>query len=69
MLLASGDRDGYGAAEDTRRLHEWAADAELVIVESDLHGTDILLDGGSAASLKDDILANLERVAASPTTC
>lgn len=71
MVLLSGDRDGYGAADDTRQLHEWVtAPNELVIVDSDRHGTDVLLDGGPAADeLAQAMLAFVDRVAAEPVPC
>ena len=71
MLLMSGDRDRYGAAEDARQLHEWAtAPKQLLIVDSDLHGTDILQEGGpNATELTSAMLSFIDQVAAESSTC
>jgi predicted alpha/beta-hydrolase family hydrolase len=70
ILFASGTGDEHGAAEDAERMSAWAPSAELVLVESDLHGTDILLEGGPAAdTLRAAILGFLEGVRAAPTRC
>jgi dienelactone hydrolase len=71
ILFASGTGDEHGAAEDAERMSAWAPSAELVLVESDLHGTDILHEGGPAADeLRAAIHAFLDRVTTSPrTTC
>ena len=71
ILFASGTEDEHGAAEDAERMSAWAQSSELVLVESDLHGTDILHEGGPAADeLRAAILDFLDRVTASPeATC
>ena len=71
ILFASATEDEHGAAEDAERLSGWAPSADLLLVESDLHGTDILLEGGPAADqLRAAILDFLDRVTASPdATC
>jgi predicted alpha/beta-hydrolase family hydrolase len=70
VLFASGDRDALGAAEDTRQLHRWAADGELVMVESDQHGTDIFVeDQPAAAEFTGAALDFMARIAAQPTPC
>ncbi|GAA4924808.1 dienelactone hydrolase [Stackebrandtia albiflava] len=71
-LLATGDRDHYGSTEDTRTLHEWwGAGSELLVVESESHGTDILADGGEpAAELTTALTDFVDRVAnGSGPTC
>jgi dienelactone hydrolase len=71
ILFASGTGDEHGAAEDAERMSARAPSAELVLVESELHGTDILLEGGAADDeLRAAILGFLDRVTASPgATC
>jgi pimeloyl-ACP methyl ester carboxylesterase len=71
MLFMSGDRDAYGAAAAARRLAEWVtAPSELLIVESERHGTDILEEGGPAATeLRRSILAFVDQVDDEPSTC
>lgn len=57
MLMMSGAKDGYGGRNAAEQLYAWAtAPKELLIVESGLHGTDILLEGGpQAAQLEEAI--------------
>ena len=51
-------------------MSAWAPSAELVLVESDLHGTDILHEGGPAADeLRAAILDFLDRATAGSTPC
>ena len=73
MLIASGDEDSYGAGEDAVRLHEWTSEvSELLIVESGLHGTEILLEEEPAVAdeLRQGMTDFLDRVAEAPaTTC
>lgn len=70
MLVASGDRDGYGAGDDAGQLHSWVPTSELHIVPSLRHCTDILAEGGEPADqLKQAMLAFLERVSADSNTC
>ena len=71
ILFASGTGDEHGAAEDAERISAWGPSAELVLVESDLHGTDILHEGDPAADeLRAAILDFLDQVTASPeATC
>lgn len=71
MLLMSGDEDRYGAADAARQLDEWAtAPSQLLIVDSDLHGTDILQAGGPrAAELTSAMLDFVDQVAEGSTTC
>jgi pimeloyl-ACP methyl ester carboxylesterase len=72
MLFTSGDHDVYGAADAARRLHQWAtAPSDLAIVHSQLHGTDIIADGGaSARKLTRTMLTFIDHVAHQPTsTC
>ena len=67
MLFASGTEDEHGAADDAERLSEWAVAGELVLVESALHGTDILLEDTDAAnSLRSSMFDFLDRVTAAP---
>ena len=67
ILFASGTDDEYGAAGDTERLSDWAETAELLLVDSSLHGTDILREGGPAANeLRRAGLDFIDRVAATP---
>jgi dienelactone hydrolase/predicted small lipoprotein YifL len=65
MLLISGDQDSYGAADDTRQLHDWAtAPSELVILDSQRHGTDILAEGDpNANALTHAMLDFIEHIA------
>jgi hypothetical protein len=65
MLFISGDQDGYGAADDTRQLHDWAtAPSELLIFESRQHGTAIYDDGEpNASELTQAMLNFIDRVA------
>lgn len=71
ILIASGDEDAFGAAEDAAILDDWAApQSELLIVPSTLHGTDILLEGGAEAdALREAMLAYVDGVAADPGSC
>jgi dienelactone hydrolase len=71
ILIMSGDQDRYGAADDARQLHEWAAAPnQLLIVESELHGTDILQEGGPQADeLTQAMVSFVDRVAAESSTC
>lgn len=67
LLFVSGTGDEYGAAEDAEELAGWAPNAELQVVDSDLHGTDILLEGGPAAdALRTAMLEFVDRVATEP---
>lgn len=71
LLLITGDRDTYGAAEDTRQLHEWVtAPSELIIVDSALHGTDILAQGGAPADqVRQAMIDFVDQAASEPTPC
>jgi pimeloyl-ACP methyl ester carboxylesterase len=73
ILIASGDRDSYGAYIDARRLHRWTANAsELHLVDSDLHGTDILTadDRDVAGELRRLMIGFMEAVAdRTPAAC
>jgi predicted alpha/beta-hydrolase family hydrolase len=70
ILFASGDQDALGAADDTRQIHRWAADGELLMLESDLHGTDILEeDPAQAAEFTAAVQALAARVAGHPAPC
>ncbi|MQA73660.1 MAG: hypothetical protein GEU88_04810 [Solirubrobacterales bacterium] len=73
MLIVSGDSDSYGADIDARRLHRWTAKvSELHLVDSDLHGTDILTEGdpGVAGELRRSMIGFIEAVAdRSPAPC
>jgi poly(3-hydroxybutyrate) depolymerase/predicted alpha/beta-hydrolase family hydrolase len=68
-LFISGDQDGYGAAEDTRQLHEWATGpSELLILESRQHGTAIYDDGEpNASELTQAMLDFIQRAADNET--
>jgi pimeloyl-ACP methyl ester carboxylesterase len=69
ILIASGDRDSYGAYIDARRLHRWTANAsELRLFDTDLHGTDILTAGnrGVAAELRRSMIGFMEAMADRP---
>lgn len=72
MLLISGDQDTYRAANDARELHEWAtAPTELLLLDSNRHGTDIFAEGDpNAAELTQAMLDFVERIAQDSTsTC
>lgn len=71
MLIMSGDQDSYGAGDAARQLHEWAtAPTELLIVDSDLHGTDILQAGApQATELTQAMLDFVDQVANQSTPC
>jgi dienelactone hydrolase len=71
ILIMSGDQDRYGAADDARQLHEWAAAPnQLLIVESELHGTDILQEGGPQADkLTQAMVTFVDHVATESSTC
>lgn len=67
VFFASGTGDEYGAAEDAEDLAAIAPNAELLLVESDLHGTDILAEGGPVADeLREAMFGFIDRVAAEP---
>jgi poly(3-hydroxybutyrate) depolymerase/predicted alpha/beta-hydrolase family hydrolase len=69
MLFISGDADSYGAADDTRQLHDWATGpSELLILDSRQHGTAIYEDGEpNASELTQAMLDFIERVAEDET--
>lgn len=73
MLIASGDQDSYGSAEDAERLHGWTSEvSDLLLVESNRHGTDILLEEEAAVAdeLRLAMTDFLDGVAEAPaTTC
>jgi dienelactone hydrolase len=71
MLVISGDQDAYGAANAARQLHGWAtAPKELLILQSHLHGTDILKgDEPNARVLTSRMTEFIQRLAATSTTC
>ncbi|WP_026928942.1 alpha/beta hydrolase [Glycomyces tenuis] len=51
VLIASGEDDSYGAGDDAAKLHEWTAGvSELVLVDSNRHGTDILIEEEAAVA-------------------
>lgn len=69
LLFISGDQDSYGAAEDSRQLHEWARESELLLLESRRHGTDIFDDGdANATQLTQAMLDFVDRVAGEPAS-
>ena len=69
ILFASGDQDALGAADDTRQLHRWAADGELLMLESNLHGTDMLEDPPLAAAFAAAVEAFAARAASHRAPC
>jgi predicted alpha/beta-hydrolase family hydrolase len=73
MLVASGDQDGYGAANDARQLSDWTPGvSQLLIVEASQHGTDILTeaDPNVADQLRDAMIGFIETAANQPpATC
>jgi dienelactone hydrolase len=71
ILIMSGDQDRYGAADDARQLQGWAtAPNQLLIVESELHGTDILQEGGPHADeLMQAMVSFVDQVAAESSSC
>jgi dienelactone hydrolase len=71
MLFVSGNQDGYGAAEAARRLHDWArSPSELLILQTERHGTDILNEGGPQADeLTLAMVRFVKRVANKSRTC
>lgn len=68
-LVIAGADDLYGAGPDARRLHAWlTAPKELLVLDSVLHGTDIIDDGGpNARELTDTMLGFVQRVGREPT--
>jgi predicted alpha/beta-hydrolase family hydrolase len=73
MLVASGDQDAYGAADDARQLSDWTPGvSQLLIVEARQHGTDILTeaDPSVADQLRETMSGFIETAANQPpATC
>jgi dienelactone hydrolase len=71
MLFISGDEDTYGAADAAQQLHDWAPSASrLLIVDSRLHGTDILdEDDRNAAALTQAMFGFVDQVANESSAC
>lgn len=74
VLYSSADEDSYGADFDTRQLYQWSvktgADAELQMIQSAQHGTDMLRDDASRQTLVSAIVRFLDdnsHRSASPT--
>jgi predicted alpha/beta-hydrolase family hydrolase len=73
MLVASGDQDGYGAADDARQLSNWTSGvSQLLILEASQHGTDILTeaDPSVANQLREAMSGFIDTTANQPpATC
>lgn len=71
MLVISGDRDPYGAAEAARQLRGWAtAPSQLLLLPTARHGTDVFEEGGPTARKLTLAMARfVKRVASRSSTC
>lgn len=70
IMFISGKGDSYGSVESAHQLHDWAPTSEILLIESNRHGTDILTkDGPNAHPLNQAMLDFVRRMENQITAC